>query len=231
MTVPRRLQAPELIPLLAASLVCLVVLASGSATEAKASLPSVGVIGCSNSRDTVAGYQLDGGTRFWQLSPGQYGGGTLVAWAANHLQNTYWSQFQQLLSQHPSTTRIWWSLCTHPTDTDAQDFQAALAIVAKIHQLVPNALIYVSAINGYVAPHVCSLLGSRGPSRMQTLADALVSQGAVSAAGPAVGSLVSIFQTPSDGATTDNNRTVPDGCHPNAAGSKDLGHSLQKFFG
>src|SRR2546423_9723277 len=175
MNVSGGLRAVRLTMLLLASLFGLAVLATGWATEVRASAPSIGVIGCSNSRDTVIGYQLDGGARLWQLSPGQYGGGTLVAWTENNLNNTYWSQFELLLSQHPDTTRIWWSLCTHPTDTDAQNRQAAAAILAKVQQLVPNAVIYVSAINGYVASHVCSLLGAAGPSRMQALAEARVS--------------------------------------------------------
>jgi len=217
--------------LLAASLICLLVLANDSTTEATASTPLIGVIGCSNSRDTVIGYQLDGGARFWQLSLGQYSGGTLVAWAANNLNNTYWTQFESLLNQHPDTTRIWWSLCSHPTDTDTQNRQAAKAIVAKVRQLVPNSVIYVSAINGYAAPHACSLLGADGPSRMRTLANALVNQNIASAAGPAVGSLLSIYQTPSDGATTSNNQTQSDGCHPNTAGSEHLGRAVHAFFG
>jgi len=231
MNVRRWLEAVGLKMLLAASLICLVVLANGSATRARGAVPPIGAIGCSNSRDTVNGYHLDGGARFWQLSSGQYGGGTLVAWAGNDLNNTYWSQFELLLSQHPDTTRIWWSLCTHSTDTNAQNFAAALAIVAKVRQLIPNAVIFVSAVNGYEAPHVCSLLGARGPQRMQALADALVSQKSVQAAGPDVGSLISINQTPSDGATTDNTQTQSDGCHPNTTGSRHLGRALRTFFG
>jgi hypothetical protein len=199
----------------------------------KASFPAtgpIGLIGCSNSGAAVTGYIRDGGHRFW---PGAgYGGGTVVVWADDlrAAQSRYWPLFRSKLAQAPGTRVIWWELCTYPFENDAENYQAALTILAEVHRLVPGAVVLVSALNGFVPPHACPYAGPDGPARMQALADRLVSEGRAEA-GPRLGQLRSVYETPSAGATAANNQTESDGCHPNQAGAEVLGRTLLAFFG
>ncbi len=191
----------------------------------------IGFVGCSNSRDTVLGYHNDGGTKMWVPPATAYGGGTVFRWTQD---TKYWSGFDSLNADHPGTKVIWWSLCTYTVskgETDSANYTAALSIIATLKQKIPGVIIYASALNTYVAPHICGVTGADGPSRMQSLVDRLVSEGRVNR-GPVVGSLLSIYPTNvSAGATADNNQTQSDGCHPNDAGKAHLGQSLVNFFG
>ena len=103
-----------------------------------------------------------------------------------------------------------------------------MTIIAQIRRLVPDARIYVSALNGFVPPHVCEETGADGPSLMAALARRLVSEG-LARRGPNVGELLSIYQTPSNRATSENSQTTVDGCHPNEAGQAYLGRTLMAF--
>jgi hypothetical protein len=141
-----------------------------------------------------------------------------------------------MYAAQPGTKVIWWSLCTHPEaiESDAANYSAALKVLANIEKRIPGVTVYASALNSYVAPHVCSLTGANGPSRMQALAERLASEGRLRL-GPNVGSLRSWERdgdpNNSAGATAANDQTVDDGCHPNRIGEALLGNSLIKFFG
>ncbi len=195
----------------------------------------IGFVGCSNSRDTVLGYRADAGTKMWVPTTNTYGGGTVTKWTDD---NTYWSQFDQLSTMNPGTKVIWWSFCTYPptkdNETDAANYASALSIINTLNSKIPGVTIYASALNTYVAPHVCSITGADGPSRMQNLVNQLVNEGRVKT-GPVVGSLLS-WESDGDpnnsaGATQSNDQTKSDGCHPNTVGEAFLGQSLINFFG
>jgi hypothetical protein len=47
--------------------------------------------------------------------------------------------------------------------------------------------------------------------------------------GPDVGDLLSIYETPSAGATPATNQTDEGGCHPNSEGERFLGKNLMRF--
>jgi hypothetical protein len=209
---------------------------SASATPAPPPPPAastVGYIGCSQSVGAVTGYLTVGGHRFWGPEAA-YGGGTVQAWAdaipapgATRF-NGRWGAFIKHQSQRPAAI-IWWQLCTKASDNPAMNSSAAAAVRDAILRFSPpGTVIYVSAQNGYIAPHVCSVTGPTGPSRMQSLADDLVAKG-LALAGPSVGNLASVEQTPSRPAA---DQTLADGCHPNAAGETNvLGPRLVRFFG
>lgn len=208
---------------------------STSSTPQSTTAPSaiagpIGFVGCSNIRDTVQGYITDGGSKIWVPVDNTYAGGTVKKWS--DLSSEYWTQFNQFLAAHPTTKTIWWGLCTYASDreSDADNNKAAPVVLDELRKKIPGVTVYVSAINSFVAPHVCRLTGDDGPSRMQTLANSLVSNQGLKA-GPAVGSLISFYQTPSAGATAANNQTKDDGCHPNDAGEVYLGKALLAFFG
>jgi hypothetical protein len=206
-----------------------------SPTAIPTAVPSgpVAFIGCSNTKDAVAGYQALGGQRLWPAVPG-FGGGTVKAWALNIGTDSFkhWAAttLQDRLRGHPGTRAVWWQLCALADQDDATNYAAALDVLAEIRKLFPGATVYVSALNGFLAPHVCDLAGAAGPKRLQALADRLVRM-RLAAPGPKVGALRSAFQTPSAGTTAQNNETGPDGCHPNDAGDRKLGRSLLASFG
>lgn len=190
----------------------------------------VGYIGCSNTWMTVDGYHHDGGQRMWPALS-NYSSGTIAIWGSN-LTSSYWTTFKSTLAHFPDTKTVWIQFCMHPTETDATNYTAAVTVINQVKALIPGATIYVSSLNGYVAPHVCSGCGVDGPSRGTALAQQMVSEGRASL-GPDMASqqLLSIYQTPSSGATSTNNQTQSDGCHPNtSSGRAFLGKTLLSFF-
>lgn len=195
----------------------------------------IGFIGCSNSRDAVQGYWTVGGKRIWFPNPNAvYGGGTPLTWA-NDLKNPtqsvkYWASFDRMNKENPGAKTIWLSLCLRATESDVDSYNSAVTIINEAKKRIPGATIYVSALNGFVAPHACAITGKNGPQRAQTLADRLVSEGRAKT-GPDVGDLISDDQIPSAGATAQNTETVSDGCHPTTdVGEPKLGRELLKFF-
>ncbi len=212
----------------------LVVLGATLITPAHAETQTLGWVGCSNIRNAVQGYDQLGGTRFWVPLDGNktYHGGTVTRWGSNNLQNTYWTQFTNFYNQRPTDT-IWWGLCSFPPtqggETDDSNYNSALRIRAELERRIPGVTVYVSAINDFVAPHTCDVTGPDGPARMRALADRLVAEGRA-LPGPVLRPLVSIYQTPSAGATTKTNQTKKDGCHPNKANLKFQGQPVFDFF-
>jgi hypothetical protein len=201
-------------------------------SSASAGDAPIGFIGCSNSRDAVDGYGAVGGAQIWHPLGHPYGGGTVLAWGegVGNPSSKYWKGFDEMRAANPGTQTIWWSMCTHPWESDAENYSAALAIREELERRIPGTTVYVSALNGYVPPHVCGLTGVDGPARMQALADRLVHEGRA-LPGPDVGDLISVYKTPSVGATATNNETVEDGCHPNVErGEPKLGRTLLSFF-
>lgn len=188
----------------------------------------IGYIGCSNTVQAVAGYHAAGGTRFWP-SFDTYGGATINRWATD-LRNpasVLWFTFRQTLAEDP-TNVVWVQLCSFATTGEEQTYTAAAAVIEEVMRLVPDAVVYVSPLNGYVAPHVCSMTGPNGPETTAAVADRLAADG-LAFRGPDIGDLLSIYETPSAGATSASNQTDQDGCHPNAEGERYLGRNLMKF--
>lgn len=195
----------------------------------------IGFVSCSNGRGSVLGYEAVGGTRFWTPQTNTYHAGTVYNWAH---QSGVWDDFNAMDAAMPGAQSIWWMLCMHdPTnlkwsnETTDTDWPSALYVLDRLRQWNPNVTIYVSAINGYVSPHVCTLIGPDGRTRAQALADRLVAEQGL-LPGPDMGELISSHQIPSDGATQETNETLKDGCHPNGRrGQPKLGNVLKSFFG
>jgi hypothetical protein len=193
----------------------------------------VGYVGCSQTDGAVIGYEADGGTHMWPEPELPYGGGTVQAWAKEiagpgEPLHGHWAQFEGQQQKRPASV-VWWQLCTRKDDDQATNTTDAARVRDEIVRLSPpGTVIEVSAQNAYVAPHVCGITGSDGPSRMQTLADQLVAQG-LAQQGPNVGALHSKYGAPSQ---PPGDETIDDGCHPNDAGERNvLGPPLLAFFG
>lgn len=167
------------------------------------------------------GYVRLGGTRFWTSSEQVYSGGDLESWTGDG--DRFWGVFENFLAERPTTT-LWWQLCTHVQQSDAEQYANALTVLDGIERRAPDATVYVSAQNGYVPPHVCPASGPEGPGRMQELADRLVAEGRAQA-GPDVGDLRG-----SDSTGGGENEVADDGCHANEPGSLVLGQALADFF-
>lgn len=207
-----------------------------SSTPPPSSLPSgpdhtggpIAYIGCSNTVQTVAGYHAAGGTRFWP-SFGTYGGATIQRWAAElrSPSSGLWGTFQGELQQEPAKV-VWVQLCAFGSMGEEQTYAAAVTVIQEVRRLIPGAVVFVSPLNGYVAPHVCGLTGPDGTARTASVADRLASDG-VAFRGPNVGDLLSTAGTPSEGATSANTQTDGGGCHPNSLGERFLGKNLMKF--
>lgn len=204
-----------------------VLFAFGLAPSADAAPAHVGYLGCSNTSDIVGGYHVDGGQKLWPSIP-QYGGMTVLSWGDKAGGGPAMNAFKAKLAQFPTRT-FWFQLCEKAAETnEAANYRAAVKIINTVRGLVPGATIYVSALNGYAAPHVCSITGPTGPQRAQELAARLVAEGQAKL-GPHIGDLSSTEQIPS--LLPPGDETAADGCHPNNAGRAKLGETLLKFFG
>lgn len=175
---------------------------------------AIGYVGCSLTRGAVDGYHELGGTRFWP--PAQdYSGGTVERWAENLTSSSpYWATFDALNRANPSTV-IWWELCAHTQPSDAANYSYALSVLGEIGRRIPGVTVYVSAENGWGAPHVCDVMGVDGPARMRVLRDRLVGE-ARARLGPDLGDVPT-------------SQIAPDGCHPDEEGRKLLGAKLVAF--
>ena len=184
----------------------------------------VGYVGCSQANGAIQGYEGLGGRNLWPPVV-EYGGHSLAGWAqAISTDPALWAKFTRLEHERPPRL-IWWQLCTRHGESDELNYQAALAVLSELGRLAPGVPVYVSAQNGYVAPHVCAITGADGPARMAALAKRLVAQGRARQ-GPDVGDL----RAP-DSAGIGANQVQPDGCHPNPDGMRALGAPLLAFFG
>ena len=73
--------------------------------------PTIGFIGCSNTRETVEGYHYHGGKKMWDYER-RYGSGTILDWSRDLDEGSkYWKVFDKLLEKYPETKKIWWQLC------------------------------------------------------------------------------------------------------------------------
>jgi hypothetical protein len=194
----------------------------------------VGYVGCSNSAAAVNGYHVVGGNRFWPLLR-DYGGGSVTQWAEGigGPANRFWSAFTRQQEQTPAHV-FWLQLCPIATENQDNDDEA-LAIVAEIRRRVPDAVVYISALNDWVAPHVCAICGAQGPENMRADAAEVIATGEA-LKGPRLPALEVRCSdrecgVSSAGATTQNNQVEPDGCHPNESGEILLGETLKRFFG
>ncbi|TSC79961.1 MAG: amidase [Candidatus Peregrinibacteria bacterium Gr01-1014_25] len=176
---------------------------------------SIGYIGCSNTRQTVEGYQRLGGTKMWPYEK-RYDGGAVRDWAQDAERgNKYWDVFDELLEEHPNTRAVWWQLCIRQEDDTKYD--DTVAILAEIRKRIPGVKVYVSPLPGYTTG-VCGITGTVGIEKAKELAGRLDSEHADVFAGPVLGPM-----TPAD--------TEEDGCHLSIPdGLRKLGTQMLEFF-
>lgn len=175
----------------------------------------IGYIGCSASRDSVAGYHAVPGNKNYMWPSYDTGDGRIDRWADP--SSSYWTLFQGMVNSYGQPQAVWVQLCeqlpTHP-NTYAQ----VKAMLSILKSKAPAAVAYISAINAYNPPTLCRSLGTSGQGKTNTdtwAAQAVAQK--LAQAGPVMGPL-----TPAT--------VISDDCHSNQAGRNLLGQQLQSLF-
>lgn len=175
----------------------------------------VGYLGCSVINNAVRGYEDVGGTKIWPIIT-SYGGGTVGRWweeINGGGRGRYWEPFRQAVEAHPDIDTFWWGLCSNRSEDDT--YEHALVVVDALRDLVPDAVLYVSAMPDY-PDHVCRITQTTAVPAMQELTGRLVADGAA-LLGPVLGPL--------------RQDQTSDGCHANRDGAALMGEQLVTFFG
>jgi len=196
--------------------------AAGAATvPATGQANSVGVVGGSITKLAVQGYRDHGGTVVWP--PYDIGGGTIFAWKDSP---AYFRLFEQMLSQFPNTSQVWWQLAAHDYDlpglTLGQLYTTSVTVLNGIRQRTgPNTLVVASVMADYAPDTGCYLRGIvvQAPATLQAVLDRLVSEGLVTA-GPHMPTL-----------HRDELQNNGDNCHQNPLGQQHHGRVLHDYFG
>jgi hypothetical protein len=195
--------------------------ANAETTPVLAQPNSVGVVGGSITKLAVQGYRDHGGTVIWP--PYAIGGGTIFAWQNNP---TYFQLYEQMLSQFPTTSRVWWQLAAHDYDlqgvTLQQIYVTSLAVLNGIRQRTgPNTVVDASVMADYAPDTGCYLnnIVVQAPAKLQAVLDRLVSEGRV-VAGPHMPTL-----------HRDELQNNGDNCHQNTLGQQHHGQVLHGYFG
>src|SRR5208282_1001649 len=180
----------------------------------------IGYIGCSNTQDSINGYQNVSTTPakklFWK--PYNTIGGTMDKWADNATNNntgiTYWAEYRQQIAAYGQPKIVWIQICE---DSLVKITPIMVGqVLGILRTLSPNAVFYISPLNTYSPVGLCPITGPNGVQDATRLADQAVSEG-LALQGPILGPL-----------TTQN--TIIDHCHPNPTGQELLGSQLKTFF-
>lgn len=179
---------------------------------------SIGFVGCSNTRQTVQGYNLVGGKAIWVVDERnihEYDGGAVRNWAEK--ENKFWKIFDNYLKNNPNTSAIWWQLCIRKEEA-AMTYEDALPVLEILRKKIPGVIIYVSPLAEYTE-NVCELTGTEGIKRAKSLAQELDSRNEDVRAGPFVGPL-----------RLADISNQEDHCHPHKEGAMKMGRQLKAFF-
>lgn len=178
--------------------------------------PTIGYIGCSNTRETVEGYHLLGGKNMWSYDK-RYDSGSVREWAIDaEKRKTYWKVFDELLAENPKTDAIWFELCIPDSERDTS-YGHAETVLNGVRKRIPEAKIYVSALADYT-DGVCKITGTWGLEKGKELVKELTEKNEDVFAGPVLGPMTKID-------------TAKDGCHLSSPeGKKKLGDQMRLFF-
>ena len=177
---------------------------------------TIGVIGCSNTFQSVYGYRWAGGEKLWYVhrdNMHDYDSGAVVQWV--HDRN-FWEVFDKYLSQNSKTSKVWWQLCI-PQDQAQVTAEEATKVIEQLRTRIPDVQIYVSPLSDF-PDHPCEITGIEGVERAKSLAQELDEMHDDVFMGPILGPLYS------------KEIGQEDHCHPNEEGMGKLGRQLKEFF-
>jgi hypothetical protein len=174
---------------------------------------NLAVIGCSQTRDAVRGYNdVTGSGRFPDTSDVLYlSGGTVDRWADP--TTYYWDDFAARLD--PDADGLWIMLCWHERRTDDATPPAVVGdIIDGAFELLGRQVpVYISGLNDWTDRTTCR---KADYPASWGLAEASVEAG-LGTLGPNLGPLA-------------ENQTT-DGCHGNEEGNALMGRQLVEYFG
>ena len=181
----------------------------------------LGVVGCSNTGQSVDGYNevSDAGL----LTTGDLGGGSISLWGdpSNGDYATYWSFYdtRRPAEGYPGT---WVQLCIrtseHQGAFDSDEEQWVTHIVEQIHARDPGIPIWISPLNFYADGVVCEAVGVEGPEISAETADWAAS------------ALAGVLRGPDLGPVEESDLSVRDNCHLGRDGRALVGAQLSAFF-
>jgi len=208
----------------AVALIAIGIAAPASNPRAELSPRSVGYVGCSNTLDSVIGYQFTPGAQsFWPIY--DINGDSIDKWARPDWLRAWfggerpaWLTFTQQVATYGRPKYVWVQLCENYAE-EPNVYDQVRNILTKLRTHMPQVEIFISAINTYQPnPGLCRLMGPQGQGvtdtikwRDQAVADGLAKKG------PDMGPLTAPL-------------TIADGCHPNKEGMLLLGRQLHAFF-
>ena len=182
---------------------------------------TIGVIGCSNTRQHIEGYYLHSEMgKFWDPANLKYGGGTLAAWASELSdQNPAWREFSSTF-QAEGADSVWIQLCIRSAEASAagmtlQQQLDVAQVIAEAKLLTGGVPVYVSPLNEYSLDD-CRVTGPFGVSNAAELADWAAASG-LAFRGPDTGPL-------------DHSQLAEDQCHLGTTGIDLVGQQMVDFF-
>jgi hypothetical protein len=197
-----------------------------------------GYVGCSNTHDTIYGYQqVSSKNLFWPFQREyRIEGQTVAIWS--NPSSPVWSLFDQMKQRYDGGSDppvIWIQMCVNlrpgdPTYAPAS-YDDLVRVIENVHTHAPTSILYVSPLQSYDPPTLCPLMGPGGQeiAEVSGWLDQAVSKG-LARAGPGTGDV------PNLGPLTQAN-AFQDGCHPTGdpihgpgPGATFLGGQLARFF-
>jgi hypothetical protein len=182
-------------------------------TAPEAPYQRVAVIGCSQTRDAVHGYNATDRSPVFgsDLDQEYLSGGTIERWAAN---GAHWRRFASLHRAEAGVDAVWIMLCWHVRSTPPTiSVDTVEQIIERAHEVIGHeTAVFVSGLNDWDPRSSCP----KGDwERSLALADAAVMAG-FAERGPALGPITQLQTT--------------DGCHGNSEGNRLMGAQLASFF-
>lgn len=182
---------------------------------------ALGVIGCSNTGQSVDGYL--GVSDADLLTAGDLGGGVISIWGdpSHEDYSTYWS-FYDTRRPADGYAGTWVQLCIrtgeHQGAFDADEQRWVTHIVEQVQARNTEIPIWISPLNSYADGVVCEAVGVDGPAISAETADWAVS------------ALAGVFRGPDLGPLERSDLGVRDNCHPGRQGREKIGAQLSAFF-
>jgi hypothetical protein len=196
-----------------------------------------GVVGCSNTHDTIWGYHEvpSSDHTFWPFQSYHIEGTTVIDWA--NPNDPHWPLFEQFVRRYDggaSPPVIWFQMCESLDPSSSTygvtTYDDVRTVLEHIHRLAPQAMVFISPLQSYQPADMCALMGPNGESiqRQIDFGNRAVDEGLAS---PGPG----IKGNPNLGPLTPST-TVEDRCHPTGGphgpgdGAIELGQQLNQFF-
>ena len=195
-----------------------------------------GYVGCSNTHDTLAGYQMVSSLKlFWPYAGYRIEGQTVDKW--ENLNSPVWGLFaaeKQKYNGGKDPPVIWIQACVDLDPSEGNYHPVTLSdveqMVRNVRAAAPKSILFVSPLQSYSPPTLCPKMGPGGGEIAQMTAwmHTVVAEG-LAYPGPGVDGIPNLGPLTVTTAFTD-------GCHPNGGdhgpgpGIDFLGGQLAAFF-